>query len=96
MAGEGTARRGVNRGRHTAEAAAGHTVAAEAAADLTAVEEAARAEVAVAVAEAAAAAAVVVRAAAVADIPVARTKKALPREATPFRPVDSFSPGHLA
>lgn len=93
MAGEGTARRAVNRVRHMVAAVGVLRTAAEEAADPT-VEEAARA--AVAVAEAAAAAAVVVRAAAVADIPVARTKKALPREATPFRPVDSLSSGHLA
>ena len=82
MAGEGTARRAVNRVRHmvaeagvlrtAAEAVGVHRmVAAEAAADLTAVVVAARVEAVVAV-EAAAAA--VDRAAVAADIPVVRTK----------------------
>ena len=72
MAGEGTARRAVNRVRHMVAAVGVLRTAAEEAADPMVAEEAARA--AVAVAEAAAAAAVVVRAAVAADIPVVRTK----------------------
>lgn len=73
MAGEGTARRAVNRVRHTAEAVGVHRMEeAAAVAGHTVAAVVARAAAVVAV-EAAAAAAVG-RAAVAADIPVARTK----------------------
>ena len=83
-----TARHAANRGRPTAEAGGVPRMAAEAVAPTVAAARVAA--VAEAVAE------VVVHAAVAADIRVARTGKALPREATPFRPADSFSSGHLA